>query len=196
MHSLPHYQHPQLDGTFVQTDEPTLTQCCQPKPTAHGRLRFQRALRGCAQLCNDRCPSSHTQSSSTALKILFVVYSPITASHPWEPHTHPTHTQLTQTHTLMHPVTQVHTLTYTLTLTLIHSQSQPHTDTHTQSHSHTQIDTYMQSHTDTHRETHSHTVTHGGTQTHASHSHTWRPTALSTSCSSCNAGRWDHLVPV
>ena len=119
MHSLPHYQHPQLDGTFVQTDEPTLTQCCQPKPTAHGRLRFQRVLRGCAQLCNDRCPSSHTQSSSTALKILFVVYSPITASHPWEPHTHPTHTQLTQTHTLMHPVTQVHTLTYTLTLTLM-----------------------------------------------------------------------------
>ena len=171
MHSLPHYQHPQLDGTFVQTDEPTLTQCCQPKPTAHGRLRFQRALRGCAQLCNDRCPSSHTQSSSTALKILFVVYSPITASHPWEPHTHPTHTQLTQTHTLMHPVTQVHTLTYTLTLTLIHSQSQPHTDTHTVSFTHTNRHIHAVTHRHSHRDTQSHSYTRRHTDTRQSLSH-------------------------
>ena len=69
MHSLPHHQHPPLEGTFITFNEPTLTR-------HHPRLMLGLTHGGVHSVGLDTCPVTciyhhvFTQSSFTALKIL------------------------------------------------------------------------------------------------------------------------------
>lgn len=71
VHSLPHYQHPPPEGTFVTTEDPTLTHH-HPQPTGsmsvHSRWCMFYSLDTCVMACIHH--GSTTQNRLTALKTL------------------------------------------------------------------------------------------------------------------------------
>lgn len=84
VHSLPHYQHPPPEGTFVTTEDPTLTHH-HPQPTGsmsvHSSWCMFYSLDTCVMACIHH--GSTTQNRLTALKTLCAPLYP--SPKPWHP---------------------------------------------------------------------------------------------------------------